>query len=619
MTTKSHPHWLWAKLDAALRSSTMRSDEATLFAARLVAWHLLPTRVSVPESLIPPEAGTPLSGDYLDVAWGALEVRDALGSLRFAFAARSGNSHLHISDKLLSQLNDSLVGLIRLSDSDRRAFAVELVRRLVDAQNLGYYDLPLEVSDFVIQLVGPKKDEPIFCPGPAADSLAISAMRVGARPSIFSPLPPLVASLYAVIVGGDMDVVHRDPYKDSSLGNEPNTVFRIGALKPPFGTRIAEELRAPGWLATRFGVQSLEAYGVELGLRCARERVAIVVPNRFLFGGGADGKFREHLVQAGVIDTVISFPPGLLGGTNMPFSVLLLRPSKKATHITFCKVDDEDHIVGRGNLRAHGRRFSGAEEILKALETDKSQFVVHVPTEHVKAQDSNLTVDRYIARPLEMLSRPDRKMVRLGDLVEIVKPQFIKADDSSTGLEVQEAVPGDIPSYGYLMSVPRLRRVDASVFASRSKQILKNGDVLLSTKGTIGTVGVAKPDPQADTPLLPSQASVILRLKEDREIEDPRYLAIYLRSPSVQAALAALATGGTIPNISLGDLRALPVWVPTHAEQGKFVELFDQQTKMQQQIEELTHQQHSLADSAWRAAGLALPVMSSHTRKIEAS
>jgi restriction endonuclease S subunit len=60
---------------------------------------------------------------------------------------------------------------------------------------------------------------------------------------------------------------------------------------------------------------------------------------------------------------------------------------------------------------------------------------------------------------------------------------------------------------------------------------------------------------------------VILRLKPSARICDARYLVMYLRSSAVQSLLNRVAVGATIDNIALGDLRALPVWLPTLRKQ----------------------------------------------------
>lgn len=600
MTNRSEPHWFWAELDDFL-AGDFPPFERTLFPARLVAWHILDRRFNLPEHLRP-RIWTELSGEEVIDAWRSLANLEELGGLRYAFKSLSEDPHCHISDSALTELNDLLSGVTNWDPSRCEQFAATAIERLSDDAHADdtIGGLPFEISDFVLQLIKPGAEERFvgFARGCWDDAFSLSAMRLGLKPTIINLWAPISAALYAAIAGHDLNVIKADPYRNPSLGKSSDTTFDCGAIRPWFG-KLRKELR----LSTKYRVLSNEAFSIEVGLRCVHHRLAIIVPNSFLFASGPDGEFRKHLVRERILRSVISFPSGLLRGTNIPFSILLLTPSTKSSTITLCKVD-ESHLTGQGKVRTHDRRFIKGEQVLHLVQKPDRESAIEVSEAEVREQGFNLTVERYLSRPFETLRDAPCPVVSLGELVDIVKPQFLPADDGPDGVEIREAIPSDIPRYDYLTSVERIRQVDAAALASKAKQILGDNDILLSTKGTIGTVGVARPDPNSSIPLLPSQASVILRLKNDGHIQDPRYLATYLRSPAVQQALGALATGGTIANISLNDLKALPVWVPDLSDQFMFIELFDRQAKIQQDIEALSRQQASLAQEAWRSACL---------------
>lgn len=128
-------------------------------------------------------------------------------------------------------------------------------------------------------------------------------------------------------------------------------------------------------------------------------------------------------------------------------------------------------------------------------------------------------------------------------------------------------------------------------------------DVLLSTKGTLGRTGIARPDPTAGI-LVASQSLAILRLKPKAPIRDPIVLLMYLRSPYFQALVRSLRGGSTIPNISLTDLRRLLLAVPTADEQMALRNAFEAQQELQRSIEALARQQQLAAESAWTVARL---------------
>ena len=104
---------------------------------------------------------------------------------------------------------------------------------------------------------------------------------------------------------------------------------------------------------------------------------------------------------------------------------------------------------------------------------------------------------------------------------------------------------------------------------------------------------------------MPSLSFVILRLSEHSRLSDPRYLLMYLRSPALQQRLATSAVAAVIPNISLQELRALPVWVPAVAEQAPFVAAFEAQAEKGAQLSALLAEQKQIAQSVWEAGPLA--------------
>jgi hypothetical protein len=86
---------------------------------------------------------------------------------------------------------------------------------------------------------------------------------------------------------------------------------------------------------------------------------------------------------------------------------------------------------------------------------------------------------------------------------------------------------------------------------------------------------------------------------------DAAALLMYLRSPMFQAQLRAIVVGTTIPNLSLPELRDLPVAVPTSEEQHALRVAFEAQAARQEQIRELQQAQANLELEVWSGLGLA--------------
>ena len=608
MTNSDLVQSVWWQLLDACRGAPVDEARLARFLGQYVAWHLLPlTFKTFPESLHAPQPGSEVTGDQIDRAWQELQECDALGDARYAFATEPKDVHQHLSKSTLSKLNDFLWGLILFDARQREELGNTIVSACLSEFLRIQRDIPQEIADFMVRLVAPKKDEGVFCPGPMPNALAVAAMQRGARPRIVNERPPVPACIYAAVTGVALDVVIEDPYSPGALAKASGSGSsdRTATICPRFG-KLGDKSGQSSLYFSQFGVRSLEALGVELAIRQGAERAAVLVPNSFLFTSGPDHALRKHLVEKRLVARVIAFPGGLLSGTSIPFSVLLITPQAPVSATIFCKVDEGQHLSGQGKLRVHDQRFIGADHLLELVEKPDGIRAIRVELDRIQQQDWVLTPDRYLSPPGDLLQHLAGKSAPLGELVDIVKPQFLPADDSETGVEVQEATPGEMPRFGFLTAVNRLRRVARHVLESKSSQVLQQGDVLLSTKGTIGTVAIADPDPDRHMPLLPSQASVILRIRNGTAIQDPRFLAMYLRSPVVQKTLEARSTGGTIPNISLADLRAIPVWVPSMEQQQRLVKVFDQQSEIQQRIAEMAEEQGRIASHLWRDLNLSV-------------
>lgn len=593
--------WLWDQLGGAFRGA-LTPSELALLVGRFAAWHL--ATAQLPSELQPPMPGTPVTGTQIREVWSRLSDLHELGDGRLAFANADSFPYAQLSDSELSNANQWLSSLVLLDQREGVAVAEMVARALLKRDSPGGIGLPLEVANFLVQLLQPERDERIFCPGPATDAFAIAILQLGGHPVIVSPIIPVAACLYGLIARRKLTVIREHPFQPGPAQAAIALGFEKGAVSPPFGSKPVEVF---GLIPSQFGSRSSEAIGAELLLRSVRTSAVAIVPNSFLFSAGADRPFREHLVDEGKLSMVISFPPGLLTGTVLPFSALLLSPKPSGNSVTLCKVTDADHVTGRGRVRAHDRRFIGAERVYESLKNPDGEECIRVTVQDIRKQEYNLIVDRYLAQPFAALESSSRYAVPLGDIVEIIKPQFLAPDESASGVEIEEAIPSEMPAYGYLTHVERRRRVDETQLKRRAKQILQPGDVLLSTKGTIGTVSIAEPQARSIIPLLPSQASVIMRLKHNSPVRDPRYLVMFLKSPAAQRAMAVLATGATIQNIALGDLRALSVWVPDAKTQARFIELFEAQANAQKEIDALLAKQRESAAQLWRSTGLAEP------------
>src|SRR5439155_7343480 len=87
---------------------------------------------------------------------------------------------------------------------------------------------------------------------------------------------------------------------------------------------------------------------------------------------------------------------------------------------------------------------------------------------------------------------------------------------------------------------------------------LRRGDLLLTTSGTVGKIGLIENDRE----LVGAVATKSLVVIRPREGSAPAFLAALLSSPSYQKWVVGHARGSTIQHLSVRTLRKLPIPVP---------------------------------------------------------
>ena len=141
-----------------------------------------------------------------------------------------------------------------------------------------------------------------------------------------------------------------------------------------------------------------------------------------------------------------------------------------------------------------------------------------------------------------------------------------KASYTLSGYKVygQEQVIREDPAYGdYYVDQKKYRELQSCAVAP--------GDVLMSLVGTAGKVLVvpATAEPGVINPRL-------IRIRVNKNVIDPTFLAYYLRTTRAQEKLGSLAQGGTMGVLNAATVGSLSVPVPPLNEQAAIVAaLFD--------------------------------------------
>lgn len=184
-------------------------------------------------------------------------------------------------------------------------------------------------------------------------------------------------------------------------------------------------------------------------------------------------------------------------------------------------------------------------------------------------------------------------------------------------VDCEHKTPPWVDSSGYLVArtsdvrdgqllVDGLRHTTKEAFTQWTrKAVPEEGDVLFTREAPAGECCLVP----AGMNICPGQRMVLLR--PDRQRVDSRFLSFQLRSPSCQQQLQLLSVKSTVSRINITDLRNLPLWLPSLAEQQRIAAILSVWTKAinltsqllaLRQVQKKNMIERSMGNSRWPVA-----------------
>jgi type I restriction enzyme M protein len=125
--------------------------------------------------------------------------------------------------------------------------------------------------------------------------------------------------------------------------------------------------------------------------------LAVVVPHGVLFRGGAEGRIREAMLAADVIEAVVGLAPNLFYGAGIPAAILVCRKAKSAERRGKVLIVNGDATFQPGkaqNFLTDDHVRTLAEAVHGFVDIEKLARVV--PVEEIVANSNNLNINRYV-------------------------------------------------------------------------------------------------------------------------------------------------------------------------------------------------------------------------------
>ncbi|MBI5847194.1 MAG: N-6 DNA methylase [Nitrospirae bacterium] len=358
------------------------------------------------------------------------------------------------------------------------------------------------------------------------------------------------------------------------FSNPQRDGFDLVILNPPWGGR-----QHPSGL-DHFPVRTSDSTGLfiqhSLSQLRPQGRAVIIVPEGFLFRGGAEQRLRRMLLEQHAVEAVVSLPTAaFMPYTSIKASILVLKRGGQTKQIRMLNADSY-FKKGKGRQPAtisDDKVLQLAEDLRSLQATENSWDVDIAALAEAEWDFSPRRRDKAgLSGVLDAL-RSKVEVQLLRECCNIVVGRAVKSTDLIDNIVNKDWVNILIP-YVRIKDVQRGQATKGSSWLSpeaassvEANWKLRAGDVLLSKSGTIGKTGVVR-----NGAVGAIAASGLFVIRPDQDRIDPYFLLAYFESSECRAWFASKARGATIQNLSKNVLDELPVPVPPLQMQHRVAE-----------------------------------------------
>ncbi|MFT4757075.1 MAG: type I restriction enzyme M protein, partial [Vicingaceae bacterium] len=356
---------------------------------------------------------------------------------------------------------------------------------------------------------------------------------------------------------------------EDSISNWPSqTKFDLIISTPPFGLRLANQYAEQ---YPEFRTAESFLVGMSIDSLSQNGKLIAVLPHGILFRGGSEQRLRERLIQEDLIDTIISFPGGILHNTGIPFIVLILNKNKSFPGKI--KLVDANSFIAKPTAREHNIEV---KKLLREVENNQdSESLKIISNEDVIANNFNLNIPRYFQEEVEG--------TKLGDILSIYR-----------------GTRTDLPENGKLIRIRDLRddKIDFQLAIDKVEDMPLNRPVLQRIEVSCLLLATRwktlKPTffHFENEPIYISFDILAFTVDESRA--DVAYVINELHADYVQQQLEGFRLGGTLlPLIRRDDLLEIKIKLPSIEEQRAKVaglnEISDKIKQLQSERNALAH------------------------------
>ncbi|WP_242318835.1 type I restriction-modification system subunit M [Bacillus cereus group sp. BfR-BA-01349] len=361
-------------------------------------------------------------GSAINVAFESLENENA--TLEGVLTPIDFNRKEILTDSVLQRLlqHFSLLDLTNknLSEPDMLGRAYEyLIKMFADdaGKKGGEFYTPTKVVELIVKLIKPEEGMRVYDPTCGSGGMLIQSIDYvkehGGNPqslSLYGQEKNLgtwsIAKMNLLLHGlPDHRIEKGDTIRHPKLIEDGEIMlFDRVIANPPFSLKEwgREEAEYDPYGRFQYGIPSKNAgdyaFIQHMVASLKSNGVAgVVMPHGVLFRGGAEGKIRQGLLEADLLEAVVGLPSNLFYGTGIPACILIFnrnKPKERKEKVLFIAAEgDFQEGKSQNTLRE--------EDIQKVVTTfdaytDVEKYAREVSLIEIKDNDYNLNITRYV-------------------------------------------------------------------------------------------------------------------------------------------------------------------------------------------------------------------------------
>ena len=509
-----------------------------------------------------------------------------------------------LGDLPLPFIHSAISTLLKYQDITLESPAVDSIRTIISnftsSTSEGFADFSVYL--LANALLGDKSGKTTYLMSPASLPLAIIASEES-EGVCYETINQsgMIADALSLMSKNSFEVSYSNALDRPAYITTKNELkmFDHGVSFSPMGVMVPKHISDNIDTYDRFIIptKKVESANILHLIKQCRETVIVSVPEGFLYST-MEKDLRAHLVDNGMLKAVISLPSGIWTGTAVKTSLLLIEPNGNNQAVRFIDVTGEEFIE---KTTKRLLSLSNIDIILEYLASDKELYcAASVSSSLIQKNDYDLSVGRYLLDPEEKkVSKilEDAKTVTLDSIVRFERGLSVKPEEGDyTVLEVGASELNDI---GDISTPTKEAYISESERAKNQTGFLQPNDIIFILKGSAGKLGIVPEDVPTigDKCWMVNRSAIVIRTTSDKV--KPKVLYAYLKSDIGQTQISRLIKGATIPNISLKELKQIPVIVPSLEEQEQAIECIDKSRETQQAIEQLLSEQYARQSELW--------------------